>query len=286
MIARAALLIAAAMALSQARSHVVVGSAGEHIVLPGESWVSISARLGIPVSTLLRQNSRAANGVLVAGESIAVDARHLAPGASDRTIVINVPQRLLFLYRDGALAAHFPIAVGLPDWRTPLGEFTVRELEENPTWDVPVSIREEMRREGHPVLTKVAPGPKNPLGKHWIGLTLPGVGIHGTNVPTSIYRSTTHGCIRMHPDDVAVLFASLREGDTGRIVYEPVMAAVDDAGAPWLEVHPDFYRRVPRMLDHALEAIRAAGGGVTVSDVEKVVREKRGIAVRLAGAGR
>ena len=110
-------------------------------------------------------------------------------------------------------------------------------------------IQEEMRREGNPVLTTVPPGPANPLGRHWIGLTLPGVGIHGTNVPESIYRSTTHGCIRMHPEYVAALLEEVAVGESGMTIYEPILVAVTADGRIFLEVHPDIYKRIAKQLD-------------------------------------
>lgn len=261
----------------------VVGFVSEHDVARGETWASLAARSGVYPSTLARMNGLRVDKPLKAGERITIDARHISPANPHGvSLLINVPQRLLFHCRDASLQAHFPIAVGKPDWRTPLGPFTVREREENPTWDVPVSIQEEMRREGNPVLTKVPPGPKNPLGKYWLGLTLPGVGIHGTNVPSSIYRSTTHGCIRMHPDDIASLFQLVREGETGRAIYEPVLVAVTAEGDVYLEVHPDIYGRVPNMLDLAIDLLERAGApAVRREDVKRVVAMRQGIAVML-----
>jgi L,D-transpeptidase ErfK/SrfK len=66
--------------------------------------------------------------------------------------------------------------------------------------------------------------------------------VHGTNTPASIYQAVTHGCIRMHPDDVAALFELVEEGTAGAIVYEPILL-VEAGGEIWLEVHPDVYRR-------------------------------------------
>jgi len=82
---------------------------------------------------------------------------------------------------------------------TPTGSFSILTKEVDPTWDVPVSIRREMKREGKTPLVRVAPGPDNPLGDRWLGLSLPGVGIHGTNAPARIYtirRTAASACIR------------------------------------------------------------------------------------------
>jgi len=99
----------------------------------------------------------------------------------------------------------------------------------------------------------VPPGPDNPLGRHWIGLSLPAIGIHGTNAPASIYGFRSHGCIRMHPDDVAELHDRVAVGERGSLVYEPLLLARDEAGRIWFEANPDVYRRA----EGSIEIVRA-----------------------------
>jgi L,D-transpeptidase ErfK/SrfK len=173
----------------------------------------------------------------------------------------------------------YPIAAGKPNWRTPLGEFEIMSKEEDPTWDVPPSIQEEMRRAGKPVLTRVPPSPENPLGEYWIGLSLPGIGIHGTNAPSSIYKLVTHGCIRLHPEDVRSLFAEIDLGTRGRVIYEPVLAAkVGDS--VYLEVHPDNYKKGPDSFRTVLD-IAGTGGFLEMLDlalVKEVIHRRDGIA--------
>jgi L,D-transpeptidase ErfK/SrfK len=150
----------------------------------------------------------------------------------------------------------------------------------NPTWDVPLSIQEEMRRSGQRVLTKVPPGPANPLGEFWFGLTLPGIGIHGTPAFTSIYRPVTHGCIRLHPEDIAELFPKVAVGTTGLIVYEPLLVAVVD-GTLFLEVHPDVYGRAHGDMLTGLRRQLEAGAFVGYVDwtaVREVLERRDGIA--------
>lgn len=259
----------------------IVGGERTYVVARGESWASIGARAGVAPAVLAARNKRTTRSALRAGESIVVDNRHIVPAVPDVSLVLNLPQRMLFHVVDGRLRAHYPVAVGLSDWPTPLGPFTIIEREENPTWDVPESIQEEMRREGRRVLTEVPPGPDNPLGQYWLRLSFGSVGLHGTNAPLSIYRVTTHGCVRLHPDDIADLFAHTAVGDAGRIIYEPVLAAVTPEGRVFLEVHPDAYRRVPNMFDLALDVI-ARAGGVPLADLSRVrdvVRAREGLAV-------
>ena len=64
----------------------------------------------------------------------------------------------------------------------------------------------------------VPPGPGNPLGTRWMGISAPGVGIHGTNNESSIGYSVSHGCIRMHVRDAEWLFNNIDIGTTVYIV--------------------------------------------------------------------
>jgi L,D-transpeptidase ErfK/SrfK len=216
----------------------------------------------------------------------AAGLEHLAPPWQGErpAIVINVPQRMLFLLT-GDEPVGYPVAVGRRDWPTPRGEFTIVLLEERPAWDVPVSIQEEMRREGKTVITRMPPGPKNPLGTHWIGLSAPAVGIHGTPYPNTLSKFTTHGCIRMHADAIPVVYAAVRVGDRVQIVYEPVLVTVTAAGV-FLEAHPDQYRRARAApLDVVRQAVGAAPMPLAIDwdTVAEVLRAREGVARRIGG---
>jgi L,D-transpeptidase ErfK/SrfK len=138
-----------------------------------------------------------------------------------------------------------------------------------------------MRQAGKPVLTRVAPGPGNPLGAYWIGLDRPGYGIHGTNAPASIYRFQTHGCIRLHPDDVARLFPAVAVGAAGEIVYEPLLLVQMSDGRIWLEAHPDVYRRArdPMLVVRELAGRDELDAEIDWLAVRDVLRAKRGMPV-------
>jgi L,D-transpeptidase ErfK/SrfK len=258
----------------------LVGEEWLHVVVTGESWATIGARIGVAPAVLASRNGRSVKAPLKAGDAIVIDNRHIVPDSSEDGLIVNVPQRLVFYFADGNLQAHYPVAVGRADWQTPLGEFTIVLKEENPTWDVPLSIQQEMRRAGKPVVKSILPGPTNPLGRYWMGLSLGSVGMHGTVAPLSIYHFATHGCIRLHPDDIESLYLQVVEGERGRIVYEPVLVAFDGTDV-YLEVHPDAYGRVPDPLRRALELLDSAGlkGLIDLTEITRVVRSAEGLAV-------
>ena len=136
-----------------------------------------------------------------------------------------------------------------------------------------------MAREGQIVRNKVPPGLDNPLGEFWIGLTVPGYGIHGTIAPASVYRFQSHGCIRLHPDDVAQLFPQVSKGLAVDLVYRPVLMA-DIDGHVYVEINPDVYNRAPPTLD----AVRRIAAENKLSDridwprVQKLVLQPDGLA--------
>lgn len=257
----------------------LTGSEVTIVVRPGESLTSVGARFGVDARALAAANGLKTDSRLQVGQELKVDNRHIVPSADSVEVVINIPQRVLFhAANDGAVKA-YPIAAGRSTWRTPTGDFTIAAKETDPTWDVPLSIQEEMRREGKPVLTHVPPSPQNPLGRYWLGLSIPGVGIHGTNAPSSIYSLVTHGCIRLQPGDIEELFAQVQVGVRGRILYEPVLL-VREGGSVFLEVHPDVYRKAPDPLKIITERARAEGflEMLDLTVVQEVISKREGIA--------
>jgi len=241
----ACLFAACPGARAQSPAGALTGGVATHVVVRGDTLFALGARAGVDSATLAADNGLERGQPLSIGQRLTIDNRHLVvsrPDAADAQIVVNLPQRMLFI-SDGEIAG-LPIAVGRRTWPTPTGDFRVAVRETNPTWDVPASIRAEARRLGRSLPRSVPPGPSNPLGQFWIGLAGASFGLHGTNAPTSIYGAVTHGCMRLHPDDIAWLFSRVKVGMTVRIVYEPFLLA-DVGGRVFLEVHPDVYRRAP-----------------------------------------
>ena len=117
-----------------------------------------------------------------------------------RQIVISIRDRRLALLEDGKLVKSYSIAVGARVSPSPDGEFAVINHAVRPTY----------RHGGKEIL----PGKDNPLGTRWIGLSLKGYGIHGTNVPGSIGKAASHGCFRMGQADVEDLYSRVQVGDT------------------------------------------------------------------------
>lgn len=265
----------------------IVGGRTTYVVRPGDTLASICARYAVSRATLIELNDLASQNALAPGQTLIVDNTHIASVDPHVSVTINIPQRLLFIVENQQARA-FPITVGRTDWPTPVGAFTIVGKETNPVWDVPLSIQREMAEQGRPVITRMEPSALNPLGAHWIGLSIPGLGIHGTNAPSSIYGFASHGCIRMHPEDVAALFDRVTVGTTGVLTYQPVIIAVVDERV-WLEVHRDAYRRAPDAARYVRAVIEHHGlsSSVDWDLIDQLVRLRHGRAVDVtAPAGR
>jgi lipoprotein-anchoring transpeptidase ErfK/SrfK len=126
--------------------------------------------------------------------------------ASTAVIVIHRGINRLTLFRGAKWVRTFPVATGQAIYPTPLGSFAIVVKEKNPWWYPPT---QDAWAKG---LKPVPPGPGNPLGTRWMGLSAPGVGIHGTSEPWSIGHSESHGCIRMQVPDAEWLYKRVRVG--------------------------------------------------------------------------
>jgi len=114
-------------------------------------------------------------------------------------IVIRRGSNRLYLYNGMRTNRLFPVATGQSVYPTPLGNFQIIVKWRNPWWYPPNSPWAQGEK-------PIPPGPGNPLGTRWMGISAPGVGIHGTNNDASIGYSVSHGCIRMHVSDAEWLF--------------------------------------------------------------------------------
>ncbi len=165
-----------------------------------------------------------------------------APDLKGYSIVINIPQRTLYLFAQGKLERTYPVAVGKRGTPSPLGKLKIINKVVNPTW----------YPEGK---APVPPGPANPLGRRWLGLSIPGYGIHGNNRPASIGTAVSLGCIRMHNQDVEELFKLVPVGTTVELVYEILILRRKD-GELHVSYAEDIYALKPeRNLDRALAGL-------------------------------
>jgi lipoprotein-anchoring transpeptidase ErfK/SrfK len=125
------------------------------------------------------------------------------PQQRERTVLVSLVDRKLAVVDNGVVVATFEVAVGADVSPSPTGEFKIVSRVSNPTY----------YHRG----TVIPTGKDNPVGTRWVGLSLKGYGIHGTNAPRSIGRAASHGCIRLRNRDMERLFTMLKVGDAVQI---------------------------------------------------------------------
>lgn len=264
---------------------MIIGGEKTYEVQKRDNLYLIGARYGVFWKALAAQNGLDPKAPVPKGTVLKINNRKIVPRAIGNGIIVNIPDRTLYLFKDGSLTA-FPVALGAPvksdlsDSRTPTGKFSIVAKRKNPVWYVPESIQIEYFEKGKEVDETVPPGPKNPLGRYALQTSFPAVLIHETIWPSSIYRYTSHGCIRMLPEHMEKLFPMVERGIQGEIIYEPVKIAVLDDGRIFLEVRTDIYKKRKSIREDVIQMIhrRSLSDKVDWQKVAKMIQDEKGIA--------
>ena len=264
----------------------IVGSKGVYTVVKADTIRLVAAKLGVTHRHLRSMNGLGATSALKIGQQLVYNNRKIIPQQVKNGIIINIPDRTLYYFQRGALITSLPVALGSVTknekyvWQTPVGKFRITAKVKDPTWTVPSSIQTQMEEHGKDVVTSVPPGPENPLGKYAIRTSIPGILIHSTTMPSSIYSFSSHGCIRLSPTQMKAFFPQIKVNTPGEIIYKPVKLAVTEDGRIFLEVHHDAYNKHTNLVAEArqmVEKLKLAG----LVDWEKfkaVVTQKSGVA--------
>jgi len=152
-----------------------------------------------------------------------------------RKIIVSLADCRLALVEGDRVVKIYHTAVGAPKSPSPIGTYQIANRIPNPTYYTPGKV--------------IPPGPANPLGTRWLGLSLQGYGIHGTNQPKSIGKAASHGCIRMRNRDIEELFSLVRAGDE--------VAILSDATEELSRIFSENAGRVPTAPASALVLAQA-----------------------------
>jgi lipoprotein-anchoring transpeptidase ErfK/SrfK len=268
-------------------SEKLVGTAGTYSVLKGDNIQLVAAKLGVSRQHLIKKNKIDEKAYLKIGQKLQYNNRKIVPQRMKNGIVVNIPDRTLYYFKQGKLAVSLPVALGVPvksdkyDWKTPTGKFRITAKMKDPTWNVPTSIQSEMEDQGKEIITRIPPGAGNPLGKYAIKTSIPGILIHSTTKPWSIYSFASHGCIRVHPEQMEGFFKEVAVNTPGEIIYKPVKLAITEEGRVFLEVHRDVYGKSTGGLGKEARRLiekQNLSKRVDWQKIESIVRHTSGIA--------
>jgi lipoprotein-anchoring transpeptidase ErfK/SrfK len=149
---------------------------------------------------------------IVAGEELTVpDVSATKPAGKPASLTVLKSLRVLQVNdRDGRVLAQFPVSIGGRRDPLPLGRLKVANEVQDPVF----TYDPKLLWDAKPWYSKVdlAPGPNNPIGNLWIGLSKPHWGIHGSPSPSRVGREETHGCLHLTNWDVAKVSALVAPG--------------------------------------------------------------------------
>jgi hypothetical protein len=182
------------------------------------SWNAGMAGVVMTAGMAAQAQSQSAQSASQAAPAAAQSTASAAQNTTVRLIVVSLEDRKLALVENGQVTKVYTVAVGKPSTPSPDGDFTIARRVMNPTY--------------HHDGRTVAPGPHNPVGDRWMGLSKAGYGIHGTNEPNSIGKAASHGCIRMGKADIEDLYSRVDVGDQVEIVGQRNDETAKLFGAP------------------------------------------------------
>ena len=242
------------------------------------------------------------------GTRIVLPTQFVLPDAPAEGVVVNLAALRMFHFpkpgKDGQRVVHtYPIGIGKVGWATPAGTTRIVSKRKDPYWTPPASVRKEHAAEGDPLPARVPPGPDNPLGNRAMNLGWSSYLIHGTNKPAGVGLRASHGCIRMYPEDVLVLFDMVPVGTKVTVVNQPIVyrwqgdalyvqayppheelleAKAKKKGGKVAAVHTDLDASLAAKLT---ERAAAHGGAIDLGFTEQVVSDARGVAVPVSRPG-
>ncbi|HEU0265529.1 MAG TPA: L,D-transpeptidase family protein [Geobacterales bacterium] len=259
-----------------APDETVIGEMKLHRLKPAESLLEVSRENNLGCNEVEEANPGLdpffpGNGTVIVPTSWVLPELPANPD-----IVINLSEMRLYHFVLPDQLVTYPIGIGNDGTETPIGTFSIIEKQTNPPWRVPRSIKKE-----NPAYPKVMPpGPDNPLGSHALRLSLGDVLIHGTNRPWGIGRKATHGCIRLYPEDIPLLYNAVPVGARVTIVRQPVKAGIRK-GIIYLEVHRDPFLKSYNYVKATHQLLERKGflPAVDPAKIRQAIREGRGYPV-------
>jgi L,D-transpeptidase ErfK/SrfK len=280
----------------------VVGTVQITIASKEDTLSDIARRFDVGYEEIVRANPGVDPWIPGEGRHIVVPTRFILPNAPREGIVINVAAMRLFYFParhkdEPQLVYTHPIGIGKLGWSTPQGVTHVVSHVKDPVWRPSVALRIDHRNDnGEDLPAVVAAGPDNPLGKYEFRLGWPSYLIHGTNKPYGVGLRSSHGCVRLYPEDIEKIFQMVPNGTQVRVVNQPFLFGWHNGQLymqPYTVLEDDkreWTNAQKKLLSHSLPAhvqdtLRAAGSVIDWQSVASVTHAPRGIPVPVSGAG-
>ncbi len=262
-----------------------------------DTFIDLARRHGLGFDEMVQANPGVDPWVPGGGTVIRLPKQRVLPDAPREGVVVNVAAMRLFYYpkrrpNEPQVVITHPIGIGKVGWQTPEGVTRIVSRTKDPTWTPPASVRREHLKQGEKLPPRVPPGPDNPLGAHMFRLGWPSYLIHGTNKPPGVGMRSSHGCIRMYPEDIEELFDTVPIGTQVRIVNQPYLlgwqgerlhvqayGALEDDKRDWEHGPKSLLRRAAKSKSPLWQKIRAHDADIDWELARAQSERPRGIPV-------
>ncbi|HEX2789591.1 MAG TPA: L,D-transpeptidase family protein [Steroidobacteraceae bacterium] len=279
----------------------VVGAVQITIASQQDTLPDIARRFNVGYEEIVRANPGVDPWLPGAGRSVVVPTRFVLPDAPRQGIVINVAALRLYYFPphkkgEPQIVYTHPIGIGKVGWSTPQGTTTVVSHVKDPIWRPSVALRKDhFNDNGEDLPAVVKPGPDNPLGKFELTLGWRSYLIHGTNKPYGVGLRSSHGCIRLYPEDIERIYAMVTNGTAVRVVNQPFLFGSHDQQL-YLQAYSvlqddprDWDHAQKKLLTHALsvrlqKTLQVTGSQIDWQSVAAITHAPRGIPVPVTGA--
>jgi L,D-transpeptidase ErfK/SrfK len=219
----------------------VVGEPQIVFTTADDTFSALAREYGLGYDELVAANPGIDPWLPGADTPVLLPTQYVLPHGPKKGVVLNLASKRLYYFPavaegEPVQVMTYPIGIGRVGWETPIGDAKVVAKATDPVWYVPWSVRQEHAAAGDPLPSTVPPGPDNPLGRHVLQLDLPGYLIHGTNKPYGVGMRVSHGCVRLYPENIELLYSMVSAGESVRIINEPYLVGRLN-GELYLESH-------------------------------------------------
>ena len=266
-----------------------------------DTLTDIARRFNVGYEELVRANPKVDPWLPGEGREIVIPTHQILPNAPREGIVINTAAMRLYYFpkrqpgQKQVVYTH-PIGIGKVGWATPEGTTRVVRKAKNPTWRPGAGVRAEHKKNGETLPAVVPPGPDNPLGTRAMYLGWPTYLIHGTNKPAGVGLRSSHGCIRLYPEDVESIFEMIQAGEKVTVVNQPFVFGWHDGqlylqAFDVLEDDPRDWKKaqkklLSRSLARRIQAeLKARSETVNWDAVSLLAHDPRGVPVPISLPG-
>jgi L,D-transpeptidase ErfK/SrfK len=219
----------------------IVGEVQRTVVGKDDTLPDIARRFDVGYEEILMANPGVDPWLPGVGREVVVPTQFVLPAAPHEGVVVNVAAMRIFYYPphkkgEPQMVLTHPIGIGRVGWKTPEGTTRIISRQKDPVWVVPKSVRKEHAEDGDMLPAVVAAGPDNPLGAYEFRLGWPSYLIHGTNKPYGVGMRSSHGCMRLYPEDIAVFYQLIPIGTKVTVVNQPYLFGTRD-GSLYLQAY-------------------------------------------------